>query len=120
MRELAYGAMLAFVLVATLPLELLLGARVYARWRRLALTVLCAGTPFLVWDLFATAAGHWSFDLTQTLGLVVPGDLPLEEVLFFVVIPIASVLTLEAVRSLTGWGMDDEPTGSAGTREQGR
>lgn len=113
MRELAYAAMLAFVLVVTLPLELLLGARVYARWRRLALTVLCAGLPFLVWDVLATAAGHWRFDLDQTLGVVVPGDLPLEEVLFFVVIPIASVLTLEAVRSLTGWGMDDAPASSA-------
>lgn len=112
MRELTYVAMLVFVLVATLPLELVLRARVYARLRRLALTVLCVGVPFVAWDVAATRAGHWRFDLSQTLGLELAG-LPLEEWLFFLVVPIASVLTLEAVRSVRGWRVGDEsPAGS--------
>ena len=73
-------AMLVFVLVATLPLEVLLVIRVYARARRLALVILCAGLPFAVWDVAATHAGHWRFDTTQTLGVVLPGGLPLEEI----------------------------------------
>jgi lycopene cyclase domain-containing protein len=108
MPELTYAAMLVFVLVVTLPLELWLHTRVYARPRRLALTILCAAPPFVVWDLWAVHAGHWSFDLGQTLGWVLPGDLPLEEALFFLVVPIASVLALEAVRGVRGWPVGDE------------
>jgi lycopene cyclase domain-containing protein len=108
MGRLTYVAMLVFVLVATLPLELLLHTRVYARLRRLGLVLLCAGLPFLVWDLLAIRAGQWSFDLSQTLGVVLPGHLPLEEALFFLVVPVASVMTLEAVRSVRGWPVGDE------------
>jgi len=109
MRELTYAAMLGFVVVATLPLELLLRTRVYRRLRRLGLTVLCVAPLFVVWDVYAVRAGHWSFDLSRTLGLVLPGALPLEEVLFFLVVPLASVLTLEAVRAARGWPVGDEP-----------
>jgi len=104
-----YVAMLAFVLLATLPLELLLHTRVYARARRLGLVLVCAGVPFLVWDLLAIRAGQWTFDLSQTLDVVLPGHLPLEEALFFVVVPIASVMSLEAVRNVRGWPVGDEP-----------
>jgi lycopene cyclase domain-containing protein len=62
------------------------------------LTIVLAGAPFLVWDLYATRAGQWRFDAAQTLPWRVAG-LPLEEVAFFVVIPLATVLTYEAVRA---------------------
>ena len=117
MRSLTYAAMLAFVLVATLPLELVLRVRVYARARRMALVLLCAGVPFVVWDVLAVAAGHWTFDTDQTLGVVLPGGLPLEEVAFFVVVPLASVMSLEAVRRFFGWRVGDEPRSDPATEE---
>ena len=52
---------------------------------------------FVLWDLYAIAQNHWTFDPERTSGLLLPGGLPIDEVLFFIVIPIASVLTLEAV-----------------------
>lgn len=93
----SYIAMLAFCLVGTLPLVPAFGLQVLREPRRLLLTVLLAGTPFLMWDLWATEVGHWSFDADQTLPWRVAG-LPLEEVAFFVVIPLVAVLTFEAVR----------------------
>jgi lycopene cyclase domain-containing protein len=51
---------------------------------------------FITWDLVATAAGHWHFDPAQTLAVRLWG-LPLEEYAFFVVIPLAGILTFEAV-----------------------
>ena len=39
---------------------------------------------------------------------VVLGDLPLEELLFFLVVPVCAVLTLEAVRAVKGWPVGDE------------
>ena len=109
MGRLSYLGMLVFVLVGTLPLELYLKLGVYRRWRRLGLTMLCVVPLFLVWDLYAVHRGHWSFDRAQVLAARLPGGLPLEEVAFFLVVPLAAVLTLEAVRSVRGWRVGDEP-----------
>ena len=54
------------------------------------------------------AAGHWRFDPSRVVGLVLPGGIPLEELLFFLVVPLAAVLTLEAVLTVRGWPAGDE------------
>lgn len=99
-RQFSYLAVLVGILAATLPLEPLLGTRVLAQGRRLALTLLIAGTPFLCWDLYAVSRDHWSFDASQTVGAEVPGGLPVEEVAFFIVIPLAIVFTFEAAAAV--------------------
>ena len=103
MRHLAYLAVLAFCLLGTLPLEVRLGVRVYRRPRRLLLTLLPVVAVFYLWDVYAIAADHWSFDPAQTVGLVLPGGVPVEELLFFVVVPTCAVLAFEAVRRVKGW-----------------
>lgn len=95
--HLSYAAMLIFCLSATIPLHWYFRLTVFGQPRRLALTVLLAGTPFLVWDLWVTELGHWWFDADQTLPPRILG-VPIEEVSFFVVIPIVTVLTFEAVK----------------------
>jgi lycopene cyclase domain-containing protein len=107
-RQLAYLGMLAFCLLGTLPLELWLGVRVYRQWRRLLLTLLPVVAVFVVWDLYAVAAGHWDFDPEQTLGVGLPGGIPVEELLFFLVVPTCAVLAFEAVRLVRGWPAGDE------------
>lgn len=92
----SYVAMLAFCLIGTLPLVPAFGLRVLRQPRRLLLTIVAAGSPFLAWDLYATRTGHWRFDADQTLPWRIAG-LPLEEIAFFVVIPLVAVLTFEAV-----------------------
>jgi lycopene cyclase domain-containing protein len=106
-RSFAYLLVLVACLVGTAPLEVFLGTRVYARWRRLLLTLLPVAAVFVTWDLLAVRAGHWDFDREQVTGLAVLG-LPVEELLFFVAIPICAVLTLEAVRAVKGWRVGDE------------
>jgi lycopene cyclase domain-containing protein len=100
--------MLVFCLAGTLPLVPAFRLRVLRQPRRLLLTIVGAGAPFLLWDLYATRAGHWRFDPAQTLPWRVAG-LPLEEVAFFVVIPVVTVLTYEAVRAV-GRGGRPGPT----------
>ena len=63
---------------------------------------------FVAWDAYAIAQGHWFFDLDHLLGWRVIAGVPIDEVLFFIVVPLASVLTLEAVRSVRGWSVGDE------------
>ena len=99
MTQLTYLGVLGFCLVGSLWLEIALRTRVLRRPLRL-LAVLAVVVPvFVAWDLYAISRGHWTFDPDRLLSLRLPGDLPLEEVLFFVVVPLASVLTYEAVRS---------------------
>jgi lycopene cyclase domain-containing protein len=103
-----YLLLLLACFLATLPLELVLRARVYRRPLRWVLAVAPVFVVFVTWDLWAIAREHWDYDPAQTSGVVFPGDLPLEEVLFFVVIPSCALLTFEAVRRLTGWRAGDE------------
>jgi lycopene cyclase domain-containing protein len=98
-----YAALLAGCVVVTAPLEIVLRVRVYARWRRFLLALLPTFVVFVVWVLYAIDQGHWDYSAERTLGLRLPGGIPLEEVLFFVVVPLCSVLALEAVRRVTGW-----------------
>jgi lycopene cyclase domain-containing protein len=114
--HLSYVAVLAFVVVGTAWLEVALRTRVYRRWRRLLVAVVPVVVVFSLWDLYAIARGHWTFDPSRVTGIVLPGSLPLDEVLFFIVVPVAAVLTLEAVRAVKRWEVGDEP---AGTCEDG-
>lgn len=105
--RLIYLLVLLGCLIGTAPLEVVLHTRVYARWRRLALTLLPVFVVFTIWDVLAIRAGHWAYDPRQTTGLHV-GNVPIEELLFFLVIPLCSILALEAVRAVRGWPVGDE------------
>lgn len=102
MRHLTYLAVLAGCLAGALWLEPALRVGVLRQWRRLLLTLLPVAAVFVVWDLLAIAAGHWTFDPAQTTGVVFPGGLPLDELLFFLVVPVCAILGFEAVRKVLG------------------
>ena len=115
MERLGYVAVLAFVLLGCMWLEIALRTRVLRRWRRLLLTWLPVVVIFFAWDAYAIWQGHWWFDTGRILGVYLPWDVPLDEVLFFLVIPLASILTLEAVRSVKPhWIIGDESPGDGG------
>lgn len=100
MRHLAYLAVLVGCLAGALWLEPVLRVGVLRQWRRLLLTLVPVVAVFALWDIAAIAAGHWSLDPAQTTGVRLPGGLPLDELLFFVVVPICAVLGFEAVRKV--------------------
>lgn len=108
MGNYGYLAVLAFCFVGTLWLEVFLRTRVYRRWLRLILSVIPVALVFVAWDLYAISAGHWDFDTSQIVGVEVVGGIPIDEVLFFLVIPSCAILTLEAVRAVRGWPVGDE------------
>jgi lycopene cyclase domain-containing protein len=108
MRHLAYLSVLAGCLLAALWLEPVLKVNVLRRWRRLVLTVVPVVIVFVLWDLAAIAAGHWTFDPAQTTGVLLPGGLPLDEVMFFVVVPVCAILGFEAVRAVLRKPAGDE------------
>lgn len=108
--RITYLLILAGCLIGTAPLEFVLHTRVYARWRRLLSVLLPVVLVFAAWDLAAIHVHWWHYDPAYLVGVTLPGRLPLEELLFFVVIPICAVLTLEAVRARRpDWLIGDEP-----------
>jgi lycopene cyclase domain-containing protein len=98
--HLSYLAVLAGCLAAAGWLEPVLRVRVVARWRRLLLSIVPVAIVFALWDVAALRAGQWRVDRRQSLGVLLPGRLPLEELLFFLVVPLCSILGYEAVRTV--------------------
>ena len=92
----SYAAMLAFVLIGTLPLHRYYQLKVLRQPLRLLSAIVPIAVLFVTRDLVATASGHWHFDPAQTFAVRLWG-LPLEEYAFFVVVPLAGILTFEAV-----------------------
>lgn len=94
-----YLIVLGLCLAITVPLEFL-GAGVYRQPWRLARAVLPVALVFLAWDAVAITAGVWTYNGDYITGIRLPFRLPLEEALFFVVIPACALLTYNAVNAI--------------------
>lgn len=114
MRHYTYLLVLVLCLMGTGLLEIFLRTRVYRRWLRLLLTLAPVVFIFTHWDIYAIAQNHWTFDSDYVTGTIAVANVPLEEVCFFIAIPICSILTLEAVRSMRSWPVGDEPAVNSG------
>ena len=101
--------MLIFTVVGSFWLEIFLKVGVLRRVRRAFLSIFPVSVIFLIWDYYAVASGHWKFDPAQVVGIYGPKGVPLEEFLFFIVVPLATLMTIEAVRSRRpNWKFGDE------------
>ena len=99
MRHFTYLALLAGCLLITAPLDRIFRLGVFGRPGRLLLTLLPGVLLFGGWDVYAISRHSWSYDQALMSGVLLPGRLPLEEALFFLVIPIAAILTYQSVLS---------------------
>ena len=109
MDRYGYLVMILFTLFGSFWLEIFLKTRVLVRIRRAMTAILPVSAIFLIWDFYAVSRNHWDFDPDQTLGINGPLEIPLEEFLFFLVVPMAALLTLEAVRNVKKkWIVGDE------------
>ncbi|MDT5010538.1 MAG: hypothetical protein QOH57_2155 [Mycobacterium sp.] len=99
MDQWQYLVVLAGCLVITAPLEFF-GAGVYRQPRRTARAVLPVAVLFLIWDALAIAADVWTYNPQYITGVHVGFGIPIEELLFFIVIPLCGLLTLNAVTAM--------------------
>lgn len=101
--------MLAFTVLGSFWLEAIFKVGVLRRLKRAFLSILPTAVVFLIWDFYAVHSGHWFFDAEQVVGIYGPLGIPLEEFLFFLVVPLAALMTIEAVRAVNNhWSFGDE------------
>ena len=94
-----YLIVLGACLLVTAPLEIF-GEGVYRQVRRAAFAILPVAAVFVVWDAVAVAAHIWSYNSKYITGITLPGRIPIEELLFFIVIPLCGLFTYNAVDTI--------------------
>lgn len=76
--------------------------RFYKNWRSLFPAMLLTGGLFIAWDMYFTHLKIWGFNAKYLTGFQI-GNLPVEEVLFFLCIPYACVFTYACLNVLIKW-----------------
>ncbi|HEX4833285.1 MAG TPA: lycopene cyclase domain-containing protein [Trebonia sp.] len=99
MSHYQYLLLMVGCLAVTAPLELL-GARAYRQPGRLARAVLPVAVVFLAWDAIAIATGVWTYNPKYVTGLRLPLRIPVEELVFFLVVPVCGILTYGCVQAM--------------------
>lgn len=94
-----YLLVLAACLAITAPLEAF-GSGVYRQLRRLIRAVVPVAAVFFLWDEVAVAERVWRYANTYVSGVFIPFRVPVEEALFFIVIPVCALLTYNAVSTI--------------------
>jgi len=69
----------------------------YRKLKYILPAILITATFFLIWDIRFTEAKIWSFNFGNTIGIAYKG-LPLEEWLFFLIIPYTCIFIYEVVK----------------------
>lgn len=111
-----YLLLMAGCLLITLPLEFVLGARVYRRAAGLAFAVIPVVIIFSVWDIVGILRDHWSYSPRFTTGVTLIFGMPIEELVFFIVVPICGLLTYEAVGQMLRLGQRRSRVGEGDPR----
>jgi len=86
------------ILIFIFPLILSFESRVrfYRKFLPLLKAILLVGPIFILWDILAVTYGDWSFNPRYLAGITV-GNLPIEEILFFVVVPYSCLFIYEVL-----------------------
>jgi lycopene cyclase domain-containing protein len=73
----------------------------YTLWKYLFPAIIITLAVFILWDTLFTRYGIWSFNMDYVLGLFIL-HLPVEEWLFFIIVPYASIFIYEVLAAY--WG----------------
>jgi lycopene cyclase domain-containing protein len=82
--------------------------KISSKWKLFLMTDVVILFIYLAWDFWAVSKGSWYFDREQTVGLYLFSRLPIEEVLFFIIVPLMVVLTYLALIKLSRPSSKDE------------
>ncbi len=80
----------------------------YPQWKYFAMPAILTASFFIIWDIFFTSKGVWSFNPEFVVGIYFLG-LPLEEYLFFLFIPYACVFTYFCITTYLDFSKYNKP-----------
>lgn len=96
MEKYLYFGVLLFAISYPLAQSFEQRIRYATKWGQLFPGMLITALLFIVWDIWFTKIGVWEFNHTYITGFFV-GNLPVEEILFFFIIPFACVFIYEVL-----------------------
>jgi lycopene cyclase domain-containing protein len=100
MAEFNYLGVLLFISVCAVGVTVVFKVRAPRFWRTFFIVDSIVLAVYLFWDYWAIEKNIWSFDPVQTTGLKVLGIIPIEEVLFFIIVPLMTIITYLALINL--------------------
>lgn len=92
MAQFHYLFVLGFIAFCAIAVTLAFRLRVPRFWRNFLLADISILVIYLNWDYWAIRKGNWDFDREQILGFYLFGNIPVEEVLFFIIVPLMTVI----------------------------
>ncbi|HMK03618.1 MAG TPA: lycopene cyclase domain-containing protein [Ferruginibacter sp.] len=93
-----YFIILAASLAGPLALSFDKKVAFYKKWKYVFPAMVIPALLYIVWDVYFTSKGVWTFNENYIIGIKVI-NLPLEEVLFFFIVPYCCVFIYDCVRS---------------------
>jgi lycopene cyclase domain-containing protein len=66
----------------------------YKNYKPLGLSIVIVGSAYMFWDILVTFRGDWAFNKQYLIGIEIAG-LPIEEILFFIVVPYSCIFIYE-------------------------
>jgi lycopene cyclase domain-containing protein len=103
MRHFHYALVLIFILACAFGVNLSFRLKILRQWRTFLLTDLVIVLIYGAWDIWAIDKHNWYFDRAQIVDFDLFKRLPVEELLFFILVPLMVVITYRALLKLTGW-----------------
>jgi lycopene cyclase domain-containing protein len=91
-----YAWIILFTILGPFALSFDKKVHFYTYWKALFPAIFLVATGFLIWDEYFARCEIWGFNPTYLLGVYF-GHLPLEEVLFFLVVPYACIFIYEVL-----------------------
>lgn len=92
MAQFHYLYVLGFIAFCAVAVSLVFRIRAPRFWRNFFITDISILVIYLNWDYWAIRRGNWGFDREQILDRYLFGIIPVEEVLFFIIVPLMTVI----------------------------
>ena len=95
-----YFLVLLFIGTCAIGVNFGFRLRITRFWRTFLATDIAVLAIYTIWDIYAVKHHNWSFDPKQVLGINILGTLPIEEILFFIIVPLMTILSYLALSKL--------------------
>ena len=103
MSHLNYLGVLAFIALCAVGVNFGFRLRISKQWRTFLLADSIIILIYVTWDIWAASRKSWYFDDKQILGAKLFGILPIEELLFFILVPLMVVLSYQSLQKIIVW-----------------